>query len=69
VSSFVHKADVELEINRCYDCGRWWALEKNVRGQCPRCARADIERAEEREVKAQRGMATLRGALTKAKKR
>jgi Zn finger protein HypA/HybF involved in hydrogenase expression len=65
----IHEVKVELEVNRCYECGRWWALEKGMRGQCPRCARAAVELAEEREMKAARGMATLRGALTKAKRR
>jgi ssDNA-binding Zn-finger/Zn-ribbon topoisomerase 1 len=60
--------EIELTEYRCPKCGRWWALESSRTGSCPRCAyvRSD-ERFRELDA-ANRTIAALRGALTKAKK-
>jgi hypothetical protein len=59
---------VTLDTRRCYDCGRWWASEPGIPGDCPICTRRDKDkRWEEYEAQA-RTIIALRGALTKAKR-
>jgi len=70
VSDLIHEAKIALTLSRCWDCGRYWAREHafcHNEGTCPFCAKAAIERAVESETKALRSVASLRGALTKAK--
>lgn len=59
-----------LDVHRCYDCGRYWALETYAQnpGVCPACASARIEAAHAGRVKAERVANSLRGAVTRAKK-
>ena len=68
MSYFKHTNEINLDIHRCYDCGRFWALEQGWPGDCPNCARrSQNEKLEESDAK-DRTIAALRGALTKAKK-
>jgi hypothetical protein len=69
MTTFTHKPEIELTVTRCYDCGRYWALESAVGGTCPKCAQDTIDRYVEEASKHDRAIASLRGALTKAKAR
>ncbi len=60
---------VPLRVQRCYKCGRWFAYEPIGGYRCPLCAGARIEELEAEAAKNQRAMASLRGAVTKARKR
>jgi hypothetical protein len=64
-----HSVTVQLDITRCYDCGRFWAIEQGYRGDCPHCAKNKRSERFEALEHAERSIASLRGALTKAKKR
>lgn len=60
---------VNIETYRCYACGRWWALETHWSGSCPKCAHERAaQRSKELEA-ARRSIRSLKGALTKARRR
>lgn len=61
-------AELELEINRCSDCGRYWALEQNVNGNCPRCARIKSDDRWNKIYALEKRVSALKGALTRKKK-
>lgn len=70
MTSFTHKVDVELEVERCYHCGRFWAHERcGHNSTCPFCAKADVERARADAERAQRAASSLKGAYSKLKRR
>jgi hypothetical protein len=58
---------IKLQVDRCYDCGRFWALEVTVTGTCPRCAQQKVERAWDETKTAQRSASALRAALARDK--
>lgn len=65
---YPHQPTIILAVRRCYECGRFWALEKAVEGSCPSCeARRRHMRMEEEDAK-DRTIRSLRGAITKMKK-
>lgn len=65
------KADIELRIDRCWNCGRWWGRERTGPGSapCPYCTDEIRGRLMERANKLERRVNALKGALTKARKR
>jgi hypothetical protein len=68
VSVLALNPQVNIETHRCYECGRWWALEQGWDGDCPGCAHTKrMERYEALES-ALRSIRSLKGALTKAKR-
>lgn len=70
MSIFKHQADVDLEIERCFKCGRFWAAERcGHNSTCPFCARANMARARAEEEKARRTASSLKGAYSKLKRR
>jgi len=60
---------VLLEVIRCWECGRWWALEKGIAGTCPSCAERKIKAANGRADAAERSARASRGAATRARQR
>lgn len=61
-----------LETKRCFECGTFWAVEsgKDIASNvCPRCAGDKIRQANDRADAAERSMRSLRGNVTKMKKR
>lgn len=56
---------IEVDVTRCYECGRWWGIERGEEGTCPRCAQAKIDRAWEETKTAQRSAAAARGAAAR----
>jgi hypothetical protein len=62
---------VQLESRRCWKCGRHWAYEKfvNEHPGCPVCAGNENSRLYDRVQKLERSLASVRGALTKARNR
>jgi len=69
MATFEHRVDITLAVQRCYECGRYWAHENAVSGTCPTCAQDRIDRLVEEANKHDRAVASLRGALTKAKRK
>jgi predicted RNA-binding Zn-ribbon protein involved in translation (DUF1610 family) len=69
MATFEHRVDITLAVQRCYNCGRYWAHENAVSGTCPTCAQDKIERLVNDVTRHERAAASLRGALTKAKRR
>jgi hypothetical protein len=68
VAEFTHDLAVTLEINRCYDCGRHWAVEKGWRGRCPHCAQTRIDELFEERQAAHRAANALRGVITRMRR-
>lgn len=60
---------VTLKPLRCFDCGRWYAVEGARASRCPYCAAADIFRAVQGQEAAERSAAATRGALSRLKTR
>lgn len=57
---------VEMDEDRCFKCGRWWALEVGAgRGSCPKCKASWIDDLEQRLAKANRTIAGLKGAMNR----
>lgn len=56
-----------LRVERCYDCGRYYAVEPARASRCPYCAAADVNRALEALATAERSAAATRGALSRLK--
>jgi hypothetical protein len=62
---------ISLKVRRCYECGNYWAVEGRVCGapRCPICAGVAVDGANQRADKAERSARSLRGALTRARRR
>lgn len=75
MSEYIHKLDIELTVQRCYECGRCYAYESNrsweYKGNtaCPHCAQRIKAEHFKRIEELGRTVAALKGALTKAKRR
>jgi predicted Zn-ribbon and HTH transcriptional regulator len=67
--SIERQKSIRLAEHRCYNCGRWYAFESRGPHRCPSCAGDRIAELEAEAMKNERAMASLRGAITKAKKR
>ena len=60
--------EIIIDIQRCYNCGRFWGTERGISGTCPRCADTKIEQANDRVKAMERSIRSLRGAITRKKK-
>jgi len=61
---------LQFDVIRCFDCGRFWALEKNsgmASGICPFCSISKNELLQRNLESERRRNAGLRGALTRMK--
>ena len=59
---------IEMESQRCFACGRWWALEVGRSGQCPSCKSRYTDSTEAELAKSKRTIAGLKGALARIKR-
>lgn len=59
------ETNITVDLYRCYECGRWWGVERGQSGQCPVCAGKAVGSANGRADRAERQMRGLRGALTR----
>jgi hypothetical protein len=60
---------VTLCVCQCFDCGRWYAVERAKSARCPYCAAEDVRRAVQAQQTAERSAAATRGALNRLKAR
>ena len=69
--TFDFSPKLQLTARRCYQCGRYWAIESSCPASalCPRCQEEQTENARDTVRQLERTISCLRGALTKAKKR
>jgi hypothetical protein len=67
VSAIATTQEVILDMSRCYDCGRWWAIERGFTGVCPKCASDKIDRVYREQERLGRVVQSLRGVVTRAK--
>lgn len=67
MSDIIRTATFTIDEHRCHECGRWWWLEKGLPGRCPHCAQLKVDEKFHELESAHRTIASLRGALTKAK--
>ncbi len=63
--------EIDLVKRRCFDCGRFWALERFVAGDvtCPLCGGEKIRRAQAEVDRLERSNRSLRAARTRSKAR
>ena len=62
----------EYGHQRCWECGTRWAVEKwrdNPHNVCPYCGGNDVKKANDRADAAERTAVSLRGAVTKLKRK
>lgn len=59
---------VALEVRQCFDCGRWYAVERAKAAICPYCASERVRQAVAHQEAAERSAAATRGALSRLKK-
>lgn len=64
-----HDVRVHLTVNRCCECGRWWANERGRGTGCPHCMNEALAELYANLEKQGRTITGLKGALTKAKKK
>lgn len=60
---------ITLCVCQCFDCGRWYAVERARAARCPYCAAEDVRRAVQAQKAAERSAASTRGALGRLKGR
>jgi hypothetical protein len=67
--SFTRDFTITLEWSRCYTCGRHYAYEINHDAGCANCAGRRLEHLQQVINGQRRTIRSLKGALTKARKR
>ncbi len=60
--------DIDLKIERCSECGRYYGIEMTRSSTCPYCARRNLANAMHELEVAERSARALRGTLTRRKK-
>ncbi len=70
IATFTLNNPINLETIRCYECGRYYAVEASHYNSqnCPYCAHNSVCRANARADAAERSKNSLRGALSRLKK-
>lgn len=61
--------NISLVTERCYECGRWFALEYGWSGKCPYCAARKIGNARSERDALERVVRAQRGAITRMRRR
>jgi hypothetical protein len=59
----------ELQVQRCYECGRYWAREGTSACGCPYCTEVARRETIAREMKLERRIYALKGVITKLRGR
>jgi len=60
--------NIELHVNRCFDCGRFYAVEVARNSTCPYCAREEVRQANARADTAERSAAASRGVIKRLRR-
>jgi predicted RNA-binding Zn-ribbon protein involved in translation (DUF1610 family) len=59
-----------VDLGWCWNCGRVWGCENKMNHyECPRCVGDELVRVKAERAALERKIRSLRGALTRAKKR
>lgn len=69
MSELYYDCRFTLIATRCFDCGKFYALEHNYSGSCPYCAKDRANRHFMSENKLERSIRSLKGAITKLKQK
>jgi predicted nucleic acid-binding Zn-ribbon protein len=67
VSIVIHR-EITLDEKRCYNCGRWWAIEAYMTGTCPNCAGDELKKVCAERAHMRKVIQGLRGALKRWRK-
>lgn len=64
-----HNPKITLAVQRCYDCGTFWACEtRSGSGRCPICAERKIFAAHEEQAKLEKRLNAQKAATSRAAK-
>jgi hypothetical protein len=65
------QTNIELVARRCYDCGRWWAVERGWAdtSACPMCCGKSLSHRLQTIAALERSIRSLRGAATRSRRR
>lgn len=63
-----HQPTIALSIERCWECGSFWALEQGKNGKCPHCARRAIDAAYEESKQLEKRLNAQKAATSRAAK-
>jgi len=71
IATFTLNTPIPLETIRCYECGRYYAVELSHYNfqACPYCSDKQVKAANARAEAAERSKNSLRGALSRLKKK
>ena len=58
-----YNPDIDLEVKRCFDCGRYYAIEEQRGTTCPVCAHETLRKNYVEMSRLERSNRALRGAL------
>lgn len=63
--------ELTLETHRCYECGRWYGVERGYPGrfECPCCAGRKVASAFAERDQLEHVIRALRGAITRLRRR
>lgn len=61
--------EITLHHRRCAECGRWWASETALAGECPICGDNKVMAARAEVARLERRLAATRGAFKRRRKR
>lgn len=67
--SYTRDVPIIYEWSRCFTCGRYYAYEVHHDPGCANCARRRLDAQQEVINSQQRTIRSMKGALTKAKRR
>lgn len=67
VEEITRNYNIKLAIERCYDCGHFWAYESRVgNATCPVCARRKLDAIGEELAKLEKRLTAQKSATTRA---
>ena len=70
MSEYNHQPHITLLSTRCFECGRYWAYEKNMvtsNPKCPFCADISIAKAYDTVKNYEKTISALRGVISRMK--
>jgi hypothetical protein len=70
VTDLAFSPTISLRVNRCHECGAYWALEYGRRnsGSCPCCAETRVSRVLDEQGRLERCLRSQRAATSRATK-
>lgn len=69
MSNWGHSATISMVTKRCWECGRFFAHESVIAGDCPVCTRKHLVEKVDKICALLKQNRSLRGVITRLKKK